>query len=291
MTPLAWLLLLLLAMIWGGSFISNKAALTEIGVFTVVALRVSGGAALLWAYVLIRRLPLPRDPRFILRFAIMGLLNNAVPFSLIVWGQQHIESSLASILNASSAVFGVVIAALVFADEQLTRRKAIGVTLGFTGVVTAIGIGALTSLDPTALGQWAVVGASITYGIAAAYARRAITGLRPEVAAAGMLTAAALWMLPVMLWQDGRPTFDWAWPTWAGLIWLAFVCSAIAYLLYYRVLALAGMGNLSLVGLLIPPFAILAGWIAYGERLGWNAVLGFALLAAGLIVLNRRKTP
>ncbi|PKP69715.1 MAG: EamA family transporter [Alphaproteobacteria bacterium HGW-Alphaproteobacteria-4] len=286
-SPLAWVLLGALALIWGTSFLSNRAALGGAGVLTVVSLRVLGGAALLWLWVVARRLPVPRDPRYLLRFLIMGALNNAIPFSLIVWGQKHIDSGLASILNASTAVFAVVIAAAVFADERLTLNKALGVAIGFAGVVIAIGPDALAGFTPTSAGQLAVVGASIAYGFAGAYARRAIRGLSPEVAAAGMLTGATVWMLPAMLLVEGVPSFDWAAPVWAGIVWLAFGCSALAYLIYYRILALAGAGNLSLVTLLIPPVAILAGATVYGERLGWNALAGFAVLAAGLMLLNR----
>ena len=286
-SPLAWVLLGALALIWGTSFLSNRAALGGAGVLTVVSLRVLGGAALLWLWVVARRLPVPRDPRYLLRFLIMGALNNAIPFSLIVWGQKHIDSGLASILNASTAVFAVVIAAAVFADERLTLNKALGVAIGFAGVVIAIGPDALAGFTPTSAGQLAVVGASIAYGFAGAYARRAIRGLSPEVAAAGMLTGATVWMLPAMLLVEGVPSFDWAAPVWAGIVWLAFGCSALAYLIYYRILALAGAGNLSLVTLLIPPVAILAGATVYGERLGWNALAGFGVLAAGLMLLNR----
>jgi drug/metabolite transporter (DMT)-like permease len=297
MSPQAWALLGALAVIWGGSFLSNRAALSEVGVLGVVTLRVAGGAVLLWLYVALRRLPLPRDPRLLPRFLIMGALNNAIPFSLIVWGQQHIDSGLAAILNASTAIFGVLIAAAVFADEKLTPRKITGVLIGFGGVVLAVGPGALAGLDPTSLGQIAILGASISYGCAGAYARGAIRNLAPEVAAAGMLTGGTLWLLPAMLWAEGVPTFDWSAPVWAALAWLIVGCSALAYLIYYRILAMAGAGNLSLVTLLIPPVAIVAGHLVYDEALALNALAGFAMLAAGLLVLNGRigrfgrKTP
>lgn len=286
-SPLAWVLLGALALIWGTSFLSNRAALAEAGVLTVVGLRVLGGATLLWIWVALRRLPVPRDPRYIGRFLIMGALNNAIPFSLIVWGQKHIDSGLAAILNASTAVFAVVIAAAVFADEKLTFNKALGVAIGFLGVVLAIGPEALSGLSLASAGQLAVVGASVAYGFAGAYARAAIRGLSPEVAAAGMLTGGAVWLVPAMLLVDGVPGFGWSASVLVGIGWLAFGCSALAYLVYYRILAMAGAGNLSLVTLLIPPVAIIAGWAVYAERLAWNAWAGFAVLAAGLMLLNR----
>lgn len=289
MSPLAWGLLLLLAMIWGSSFLSNRAALDGLGVFTTVTIRVTGGAALLWLWVVLRKIRLPRSPARIWQFLLIGFFANALPFSLIVWGQQHISSGLASILNASAAIFGVLIAALVFVDERMTTRKAAGVALGFAGVILAIGAEALGTLDLRALGQWAIIGSSLSYGIGAALARKMTKGLPHEVSAAGALTGAAAWMIPLMLWREGVPDFDWPVHSWAGVIWLAFACSALAYLLYFRVLELAGMANLSLVGLLIPPFAIVAGALAYDERLGLNQLAGFAVIALGLLILRERK--
>lgn len=289
-SPLAWALLGGLALIWGSSFLSNRAALEGAGVATVVFLRVLGGAVLLWIWVAVRNLPVPRDPRYLGRFLIMGLLNNAIPFSLIVWGQKHIDSGLASILNASTAIFGALIAALVFADERLSPRKMTGIAIGFAGVVVAIGPDALRGFDLTSAGQLAILGASLSYGFAGAYARFAIKGLRPEVAAAGMLTGGAIWTLPILLITEGMPSLDYAPSVWFAMLWLGFGCSALAYLLYYRILALAGAANLALVTLLIPPVAIVAGWSVYDERLGWAEGAGFLLLALGLMILNRRPS-
>lgn len=291
LSPLAWTLLAALALVWGTSFLSNRAALAEAGVLSVVTLRVGLGAAALWVWIALRRIPVPREPRLIGRFLIMGMINNVIPFSLIVWGQKHIESGLAAILNASTALFGVAIAAALFADERLTRNRVIGTGLGFAGVVLAIGPGALSGFDLRSAGQIAILGASASYGLAAAYARGATRGLAPELAAAGMLTGALIWMIPLTLAFEGLPTRGWGVSTWGALIWLGVGCSALAYLLYYRILALAGAGNLLLVTLMIPPVAIVAGALVYHEQLGLTALGGFALLAAGLLVLNRKTPP
>jgi len=288
LSPLVWALLAALALIWGSSFLSNRAALAGADVFTVVFIRVSIGAVLLWLWVAFRAIPVGRDARMIVHFAVMGLLNNAIPFTLIVWGQKHIDSGLASILNASTAIFGALIAALVFRDERLSARKALGIAIGFAGVIVAIGPGALGGFDLTSAGQIAILSAATSYGFAGAYARFATRKMRPEVAAAGMLTGGALWTLPLMLVFEGLPQLDFAPSVWAAMIWLAVGCSALAYLLYYRILALAGAANLALVTLLIPPVAIVAGWAVYGERLGWAEMLGFILLAIGLAILNAK---
>ncbi|OYX45523.1 MAG: EamA family transporter [Rhodobacterales bacterium 32-67-9] len=288
LTPRAWALLLLLSAIWGASFLSNRVALEEVPVLTTVAFRVAGAAAALWLWIAFRRLPVPRGRVYLWRFLVMGVLNNVMPFTLIVWGQRHVDSGLAAILNSATALFAVIVATLVFPDERLTPRRALGVVLGFAGVVTALGAAALTGLDPASLGQLAILGASLSYAVSASYARHALRGLRPEVSAAGMLTAAALVMVPAALLADGVPTLDYRPATWAALVYLALAASALAYLLYYAVLRLAGAGNLSLVTLLIPPFAISLGALVYGEALAPRAYAGFCLLALGLLILDGR---
>jgi drug/metabolite transporter (DMT)-like permease len=285
---LAWALLGLLGLIWGGSFLANRAALAEVPVLTVVAFRVTGAAVLLWAYVAIRGLPVPRGPRIVAVFFGMGLLNNVLPFSLIVWGQQHIASGLAGILNAATAVFTVLLVALIFPDERLTGRKAVGVTLGFLGVATAVGLHNLAALNFASLGQMAVLGATIAYALSGVFGRIFLKGIRPEVSAAGMLAASACVMVPAALAVDGPPALDYGPGSWIALAYLACFASALAYILFYAVLGLAGAGNLSLVTLLVAPIAIVLGALVYGEALRPSAYLGFALLALGLLVIDGR---
>lgn len=282
----AWMLLGLLALIWGGSFLSNKAALAELGVLTTVAFRVAGAAVALWAYILIRRLPVPKGSAWVKTCLTMGVLNNVIPFSLIVWGQTHIPSGLAGILNAATTIFGVGLAALAFPDERLTPRKAVGVALGLAGVVATVGPAALAHLDITSLGQLAVLGAALSYGVSGIYGRTALRGIRPEVGAAGTLTASACVMVPLALLVEGVPTLAYAPQTWAALAYLSLLSSAFAYILFYRVLQIAGAGNLSLVTLLIAPVAVVLGALVYHEALPATAYLGLALLALGMLVID-----
>lgn len=288
MSRTAWALLLLLSAIWGASFLSNRAALEEVPVLTTVAFRVAGAALALWLWIAVRRLPVPREPGLIWRFAVMGLLNNVIPFTLIVWGQQHVPSGLAAILNATTAVLTVIVATFAFPDERLTARKGLSVLVGLAGVATVMGPDAIAAFDPASAGQLAILGASLSYAFAATFARGAVRGLRPEVSAAGMLTAATVFMIPAALWTDGAPSLDYRPATWAALGYLAFAASAFAYLLYYAVLARAGAGNLGLVTLLIPPFAIVLGAAVYHEALPPRAWAGFGLLALGLLLLDGR---
>ncbi|MBV2361095.1 DMT family transporter [Thalassococcus sp. CAU 1522] len=285
----AWAELLLLGLIWGGSFLAIRIALDEIGPLTVVLFRTGLGAAALWLVVLARGIAVPRDMRLWGALAVMGLLNNVIPFSLMAWGQLHIETGLTAILNAATAIFGVLVAALVFADERLTPRRLGGVSLGFAGVVLAIGPDALGGFDLTSLAQLAVIAGTVSYACASAWGRARLGGLHPVMAAAGMLTGATILVAPVTVIAEGLPSLALGAATWGGILYYALAATAFAYLLYYRVLAMAGAGNLMLVTLVIPPVAIgLGAWIR-DERLAPLALAGFALIAAGLMVMNSRR--
>lgn len=284
----AWIELALLAALWGASFVSIRIALDEIGPVTAVAHRVGWAMLALWAVVLIMRLPVPRDPKIWIGFLGMGVLNNVIPFGLMAWGQLHIESGLTSILNAATAIFGVIVAAIFFADERITPRKALGVTLGFAGVATAIGLENLAQFDIRSLAQLAVIAGTVSYALASVWARKMLSGQPPQVAAAGMVTGSTLIMVPMAWAVEGPISLDLAPRTLWAIGYYAFAATALAYLLYYRVLAMAGSGNLMLVTLLIPPFAIVLGAVMLNETLRPAAYGGFALLALGLLVLDGR---
>lgn len=284
----AWGELLLLALIWGGVFLATRIALDEIPVLTSIAHRTLWAALILWLVVFVRRLKIPTSPKAWGAFFIMGILNNIIPFSLLNWSQLFIESGLTSILNATTAIFGVLVASLVFADEKLTARKAIGVGFGFVGVATAIGLNNLLSFDLRSLAQLAVIGATLSYALAGAWGRKALVGFSPLVASAGMLTASATISIPAAWIIDGPIRFDLMPVTWVAIAYYAVIATALAYLLYYRVLAMAGSGNLMLVTLIIPPFAILLGAWARDETLDPTAFAGFGLLAIGLLIIDGR---
>ncbi|MEL6551223.1 MAG: DMT family transporter [Pseudomonadota bacterium] len=290
MGPRAWGELLLLSLIWGGTFLSVRVALDTIGPLTVVAHRVGWACLLLWAVVAVLRLPLPLSARLLVSFLGMGLLNNAVPFTLQAWAQLHVESGLVAILNAGTAFWGVLVAALFLADERLSGRKLLGVTLGFFGVATAIGIGTLATLDLTSLGQIAVVASTLSYAMAGVWARWFLKGLHPLVQAAGMLTASTLVMVPLAWGVEGPLSLALGGETWAAIAYVTVIATAAAYLLYYRVLAMAGSGNLMICTLLIAPIAIVLGAVFLAETLAPRAFVGFAILAAGLLILAG-KTP
>lgn len=288
MSSRAWIELSLLSLIWGASFLSISVALEEVGFLTAVAHRTGWAMLVLWIVVIIKRLPIPTSLHTWGAFVVMGLLNNMIPFSLMAWGQLHIETGLVSILNAATAIFGVIAAAIFLKDERLTFRRGLGVGLGFLGVSTAIGIEALLSFNLQSFAQLAVVGGTISYALAGVWARKTLTGLSPHVAAAGMLTASSLISIPTALLIDGPMRFDLAPITWAAISYYALIATAFAYLLYYRVLAMAGSGNLMLCTLMVAPVAIVLGAVILDEALPTRAYLGFALLALGLLILDGR---
>ncbi len=282
-----WGELVLLGVIWGASFLSIRIALDTIPVMTTVFHRVFWAALVLWILILLQRTEVPTNPRVWGAFLVMGLLNNALPFTLMAWGQLHVDTGLTSILNAATAVFGVLAAAMFFPDERLTPARLAGVGLGFGGVSVALGASNLLRFDLQSLGQLAILAGTVSYAGAAVWARKHLSGLPPQISAAGMLTGSTILMLPIMVVTDGVPSLRLPAETWLAIGYYAVVSTAGAYLLYYRVLAAAGSGNLLLVTLVIPPVAIVLGaWVRH-EALPPNAYLGFSILAAGLLILSR----
>lgn len=284
----AWIELLALAAIWGAAFMAVEVALRELGPLTIVFWRVTLGALLLWGVVWVRRLHVPRSARFWGACLGMGVLNNALPFALIAWGQREVESGLAAILNGAATVFGVLVATSVLSEEKLTAGRAVGVGLGLAGLACAMGPGALGSFDARSLAQLAVLGGALSYACASVWARLTLVDQPPIVAAAGMTTLASGLVAGPMLALEGAPSLALRGSTWLAIGYCAGLGTAVGYLLYYRVLESAGAANLTLVSLLKPPVAILLGWALLDERLGWTQLGGFLILALGMVVLDGR---
>jgi drug/metabolite transporter (DMT)-like permease len=281
-------LLLLLAAIWGATFLFAEIALREVPPLTITLHRVVWAVPVLALVVRLRGIAVPWSPRLWGGWLVMGALNNAIPFSLIFWGQTRIEAGLASILNATTAMTGAVVAGLLLADERLTRRKVIGAALGLLGVGIIMGPGAVLALDPVNVAQLAVLAAGLSYAFAGVWGRRMLGGQPPLMNALGMLTGSAVLMGPAALIVDGPPVLALSLPTWGALAGLSVLCTALAYGLYFAVLARAGAANLLLVTLLIPPFAIALGAAVLGERMAPEAWAGFAVIALGLLVTDGR---
>ena len=282
-----WMLLVILSVLWGGSFFFNKIALEELPPLTLVLARVSLAAIALTAFVFLQGKQKQASLNLWREFLVMGALNNLIPFSLIVWGQTHIDSSLAAILNATTPVFTVVLAHVLTQDERLTPNRLVGVFLGLCGVVVLIGADALRGLSLNSLGQVAILGAACSYGCAGIYGRRFKT-IPSTVAAAGMLTGTTIMMLPLVLILEQPWTLNPSAVTWGAVLGLSLLSTAIAYLLYFRILAVAGATNLMLVTFLIPVSAIVLGVFVLGEQLQWTELMGMVLILASLAAIDGR---
>ncbi len=284
----AWGELLILGLFWGSTFFFTAIALRQLGPLTAVAFRLGFGAIILWGVVLARGLQIPKAPRIWFAFAVMGALNNMIPFSLISIGQLSVASGLAAILNATTAMFAILVAPLFFADERLSLGKTVGVAIAFAGVAIIVGPASLRDFSLASLGQTAILGAALSYALAAIWGRIKLGQLDPVVAATGMVSMAVVMLTPVALAVEGAPTLVYRPETWAALIYLGTLATAAAYLLYYRILAKAGSANLMLVTLLLPPIAIFLGTVFLGEVLGPAEMIGFLIIATGLIVIDGR---
>ncbi|MCO5732668.1 DMT family transporter [Rhizobium sp. SSA_523] len=300
MTVVEWLMLLALSLLWGGSFLFNGILVQTWPPLTIVTARVLLAALALWAFIRLSGLAIPRGGKVWLAFFGMGLLNNVIPFTLIVWGQTQIASGLAAILNATTPLFGVLLAHVLTKDETLTVNRLAGVVIGITGVVWMIG---LTVLAPSPSGpafvdlgggslwgELATLAAALSYAFAGIFGRRFRSmGLAPIMPAAGQVTASALLLVPVTLLVDRPWTLaPGGLETWSALLGLALFSTALAYILFFRILATAGATNLMLVTILIPPSAILLGALVLGEQLALRHLVGLLLIGIGLAAIDGR---
>jgi drug/metabolite transporter (DMT)-like permease len=292
MTALEWAMLLALSVLWGGSFFFTAVAVKELPPLTIVVLRVGLAAVMLYATLRLLGLRLPRKGDAWAAFFGMGFLNNVVPFCLIVWGQTHIASGLAAILNATTPLFTVLAAHAFTVDEKMTRNRLAGVLLGLLGVTLMIGADALGGIGTDVLAQLAVLAAALSYAFAGVFGRRfRQMGIAPMATATGQVVASTLMLLPVALLVE-RP---WTLPmpsatVWAAILGIAAFSTALGYVLYFRILATAGATNLLLVTFLIPVSAIVLGSLVLGERLGTRHFLGMALIGVGLAAIDGRLT-
>lgn len=285
-----WATLLVLSVLWGGSFFFNGVAVRELPSLTIVWLRVASAAVALQIVLDLVGRRTPKERRVWLAFIGMGLLNNVLPFALIVWGQHRIASGLASILNATTPLFTVLVAHLMTRDEKLTPLKAAGVVVGFFGVAVMIGPDALHGLGGDAPAELACLAAALSYAFASVFGRRfRRMGVAPLETAAGQVTASTVLLFPVVLLADRPWTLvapDAA--TLSAVLGLGLLSTALAYVLYFRILAAAGATNVALVTLLVPVSAILLGSLVLGETLAPRHIGGMALIGLGLALIDGR---
>jgi drug/metabolite transporter (DMT)-like permease len=286
MTRRDWSALLTLSLLWGGSFFFVEVALAGLPALTIVWLRVALAAVILAVVLRLGGVAFP-SRRVWPALMVMGLLNNAVPFTLFVLAQGAISGALASVLNATTPLFTVLVAHLATQDERITPAKAMGLGFGFLGVVVML---AGAELSGAGAAKLFCLAAALSYACAGVWGRRFRgLGVAPLATAFGQVTAAAVLILPVWLWQDAPWTLGWPGARVAGaVIGIAALSTALAYLIYFRLLASAGATNLLLVTFLIPVSATALGAIFLGERLLPQHLAGFALIVLGLAAIDGR---
>jgi len=285
-----WLTLIVLSVLWGGSFFFSAVQLASLPPLTIVLARVGLAALIMNALVKALGKKMPGTWFAWRAFFGMGLLNNAIPFCLVVWGQSHIASGLAAILNATTPISTVIVAHFFTRDEKITGNRLLGVTIGFLGVVILIGPDSLMGMGTNIWAQVAVLAAAVSYAFAGVYGRRFKSmGIDPILTATGQVTASAILLFPIATLVD-RP---WTLPippvpVWEAIIGSAVLSTALGYVLYFRILATAGATNLLLVTFLIPVSAILMGTFGLGEHLDPRHLIGLAFIGAGLAAIDGR---
>ena len=286
MKPKHWLIFILLGVTWSASFLWIKIAVQEIGPLTLVAFRVLFGALTGLLVILFARTPWPRDRATWLTFGILGVTSVIVPFVLISWGEQTIDSAVAAILNATVPLFTIVIAHLYLRDDRMSIPKVLGLIIGFIGVVILLSEDLLAASHSSVLGQVAVIIASLFYAGSSVYARRTtqyvpglLRGTAPLISA-----TAVMWLTTPFVESPLRlPTLP---ITWIAVIWLGILGSGLALMMWYYLLHEIGPTRTTLVTYIFPPGGMILGVIFLGEHLSWQLALGSALIIASIAVVN-----
>lgn len=287
-TNLDWILIAILAAIWGSSFLFGRILMLEWPPLTVVFFRVFLAAVTLWIFLIFSKRSFPIETEFLLAILAMAILNNVIPFSLILYGQQEIGSGLASVVNAMTPIWTLIIANFLTADEKFTPNKVFGIIFGFAGVAVLIGADLINQLSASALAQAAVLGATISYGFAGVFGKR-FKDRDPIIVSTGQLTASSIVILPFALLLE-KP-FELPTPDTqmiVSLLGISILCTSVAYILFFRILSSAGATNLSLVTFLVPVSAILLGILFLDEILTLTNIVGMILIALGLIFIDGR---
>ena len=283
-----WLLLLLLATLWGSSFLFMKVAVQTLPVFTVALGRIGIAGVLLTGYVYLRRQRLPNSWREWGRLMLLGFVRAGLPITLFVWAGTRIDSNLSGILNSTTPLFTALVAHRFTRDERLNVSGIAGILLGMAGVVILIGPDVLLGLGSNALGQLAVLGATCSYGFSNVYGRQ-FKDMPVGVSTAGLLLGAALPLLPLALFLDQPWTLQPSLASVGSILVLAVFNTAFAFMVWFRLIHVAGATNTAQVTFVIPFVSILLGFLILDEQLGWNAALGLVFIILGLFV-NRRPS-
>ncbi|MGB7258264.1 MAG: DMT family transporter [Pseudolabrys sp.] len=283
----SWLLLLLLSVLWGGSFFFTGVAVRELPPLTIVMVRVTLGAALLLSVIHVAGGSLPKTVAGWRPFLVMGLLNNVIPFSLMVAAQMYISSGLASVLNATTPLFTVLVLAS-FGDERLTARRIVGVVVGLAGVAILRGP-AFGDAHSQTIGLLLCLGGTLSYGFSGLWGRRKLVGVPAITSATCQLICSSAVMIVIAAaverpWQLPMPSAA----TWLSLLGIAVLSTALAYIVFFEIMIRSGAANVMLVTLLIPVTAILLGYLLLGEPLSAREIAGALIIGSALLVIDGR---
>ena len=282
-----WLIFFGLGFIWGSSYLFIKLAVDDFGTFSLVAGRLFIGAALLWTVVLIARQPLPRERKTYGHLLVMGIINITIPFLLITWAEQSVESSLAAILTSPVPLFAIVLSALFLPDEPMRINGLVGLIVGFIGVVIITSRG-LTGSGSSVAGEIALLGAALSYAAGAVYSRRNVRGLAPMVPAVFQVTFALLITGTIALLFEHPWTATPDTQALFAILWLGLLGSGVAYLFVFRLFAHWGATRTTLVAYLLPVVGIVLGYVFLQEPVDGRLIIGTALVIAGVGLVNSR---
>jgi drug/metabolite transporter (DMT)-like permease len=282
-----WAVFFGLGFIWGSSYLFIKLAVDDFGTFTLVALRLLIGAALLWAVVAVARQPLPRERRVYGHLLVMAFVNITIPFLLITWAEQSVESSLAAILTAPVPLFAIVLSAIFLADEPIRVNGLVGLLVGFVGVVIITSPG-LTEAGGTPVAELALLGAAFSYGVGAVYSRRNVRGLAPMIPAVFQVSFAAIITGSIAIVGEHPWTMSPDLQAIGSIIWLGLLGSGVAYLLVFRLFQAWGATRTTLVAYVIPAVGIVLGFLVLNEPIDARLLLGTGLIVAGIGLVNSK---
>ena len=282
-----WLIFIALGFMWGSSYLFIKLAVDDFGTFTLVALRLVVGAALLWMVVRIARQPLPRDRRTYGHLFVMAIINITIPFLLITWAEQSVESSLAAILTSPVPLFAIVLSAMFLPDEPIRLNGLIGLFVGFIGVIIIVSRG-LTGEGSSIAGELALLGATVSYACGAVYSRRNVRGLPPMIPAVFQVTFAAIITGVIAITVEHPWTATPDAEAIFAILWLGILGSGLAYLAVFRLFANWGATRTTMVAYVIPVFGIALGFLVLQEPLDARIIFGTALVVTGIGLVNSR---
>jgi drug/metabolite transporter (DMT)-like permease len=279
--------IIFLAALWGPSFLFIKIAVQEIPPLTMAAARVTLAAVILYGVLRLYRRKLPRERHIWGKFFIAGLMGNALPFVLFNWGEMYIDSALAAILNGTTPLFTLVIAHFFIHDDRLSRDKVIGAFIGFGGLLMLVAPSLMDGFHATTLGLLAVTTAAMCYGVNIVFTKKFLRGLPGLVGPTAQLSMASLILLPISFTLEQPLSLPMpSTAATASVVALAVIGTALAFIVYYRLLETTPASALAMVTYLIPVFGVLLGVLILDEKLQWNAYAGFILILLGVMVVN-----